>query len=173
MWVPHYEDMEYIVIAAVAENGVIGKQGDIPWHYPEDFKHFKRTTLGHPVIMGRVTYEGIVNGLGGPLPDRMNIVLSFEDMNIPAEYENVVNVHSIDAALEAAEETGDKKVYIAGGASIYEQFLEQDLVDRMVLTRIPETPEGDTFFPDWDEEEWEVVDQWEDGDLTFVTYVRQ
>lgn len=163
--------MERIIIAAVAENGVIGKEGNIPWHYPEDFKHFKETTRGHPVIMGRVTYDGIENGLGGPLPDRENIVLSREAMDAADEYENVVNVHSIDDALEAAEATGDDEVYIAGGASIYKQFLDRDLVDTMILTEIPESPDGDTYFPDWDEDTWKETDSYPIGDdLTVQEY---
>lgn len=162
--------MERIIIAAVAENRVIGKDGDIPWHYPEDFKHFKDVTTGHPVIMGRTTYEGIVDGLGGPLPDRLNIVLSFEEMDVP---ENVVNVHSIEDALDAAEETGDGTVYIAGGASIYEQFLDNDLVDELLITWIPKSPDGDTYFPEWDESKWEKVDRSNLGDdLDVVTYQR-
>lgn len=162
--------MERVIIAAVAENGVIGKDGGIPWDYPEDFNFFKQTTTGHPVIMGRTTYEGIVAGLGEPLPDRTSIVLSHEELDEP---ENVVNVHSIDDALEAAENTGGDTVYIAGGATIYEQFLEEGYVDKMLITQIPESPDGDTYFPDWDEEQWKVADREELTDeLDVVTYVR-
>lgn len=161
--------MEFVIIAAVAENRVIGDQGDLPWHYPEDFRFFKEETVGFPVIMGRVTYEGIVEGLGGPLPERENIVLSFEEMDVPEE---VVNVHGIEEAVEAARETGKERVYVAGGGSVYRQFLENDLVDRMLLTRIPESPEGDTYFPDWDEDEWEEVGRREAGDLEVVEHAR-
>lgn len=163
--------MDTVIIVAVAENGVIGQDGDIPWHYPEDFKHFRAATTGHPVIMGRTTYEGIVDGLGEPLPERTNIVLSFEEMDVP---DDVVNVHGIDEALDAAEDTGADIVYIAGGASIYEQFLEEDRVDRMVVTWIPEEPNGDTYFPEWDEDEWDITDEKMIGDasLRVVTYER-
>lgn len=160
--------MERIIIAAVAENGVIGKDGDIPWHYTEDFKHFKRSTTGHPVIMGRNTYESLPDPYR-PLPDRTNIVLSFEEIDVP---DGVINVHSIDDALAAAEDTESDEVYIAGGESVYEQFLDQGLADQMVITEIPEAPDGDTYFPDWNVESWEEVDRREAGDLTFVTYVR-
>ncbi len=158
--------MERVIIAAVAENGVIGKDGEMPWHYPADFKHFKETTTGHPVIMGRVTYESLPADYR-PLPDRTNIVLSFDDLDLP---DDAINVHSIDAALDAAEETGDDTVFIAGGASIYEQFLDQKLADRMVITRIPEAPDGDTSFPEGNEDNWERVSEREDGDLRFVEY---
>jgi dihydrofolate reductase len=158
--------MERVIIAAVAENGVIGKNGDIPWHYPDDFKHFKETTYGHPVIMGRATYESLPDDYR-PLPSRTNIVLSRSDM----DGSGIVNAHSIDGALDAAANKDTDTAYIAGGASIYEQFLEQGLVDKMVLTEIPEEPDGDTYFPDWDEDLWNEVKHEESGDLTFVTYV--
>ncbi len=162
--------MERVIIAAVAENGVIGNDGGIPWHYPEDFKHFRETTTGHPVIMGRTTYESLPDPYR-PLPDRTNIVLSREALDVE---EDVVNVHSIDAALEAGEDTGDTDVYIAGGASVYEQFLEQDLVDRMLITWIPGEPDGDTYFPEWDRDDWDTVDEHDLGDegLRVVDYRR-
>ncbi|MDY6761811.1 MAG: dihydrofolate reductase [Candidatus Nanohaloarchaea archaeon] len=162
--------MDIVVIAAVARNGVIGKDRDIPWRYPEDWEHFKETTMGHPVIMGRVTYEGIVDGLGEPLPGRTNIVLGHEEMDVP---DGVVNVHGIDAAVNAAADTGADTAYVAGGASVYEQFLERGLVDRMVITEIPEEPDGDTYFPDWDEDRWEDVRREELDDLVIVTYERR
>jgi len=158
--------MEQVIIAAVAENGVIGKDGGIPWHYPADFTQFKETTTGHPVIMGRATYASLPEPYR-PLPDRTNIVLSFDQLDLPAD---VVNVHSIDDALAAAEQVDDI-VFIAGGASVYEQFLDQGRVDRMIITEIPETPDGDTYFPDWDDGAWREVDREESGDLAFVTYV--
>lgn len=162
--------MNVVLIAAVAENMVIGKDGDIPWHYPEDFKHFKETTTGHPVIMGRTTYEGIVAGLGGPLPDRTNIVLSFEELDGLSD--DVVNVHSIEEALDAAEATGADTVYVAGGGSVYEQFLDQGRADRLLITWIPEEPDGDTYFPEWDDVQWEQIDEKTIGDngLRVVTY---
>ncbi|MDY6773597.1 MAG: dihydrofolate reductase [Candidatus Nanohaloarchaea archaeon] len=161
--------MEIVIIAAVAENGVIGKDGDLPWHYPEDFEFFKEETLGFPVIMGRVTYEGIAESLGGPLPGRKNIVLSREELDLE---EGAVNVHGIEKAIEEAEETGKERAYVGGGGSVYRQFLEQGLVDEMVITEIPESPEGDTRFPDWDEDDWEEVERQERGELEIVRYVR-
>ncbi len=159
--------IELVIIAAVAENGVIGKDDGMPWHYSEELKHFKETTMDSPVIMGRVTYESIVQKVGGPLPGRTNIVLSHDELDVP---EDVVNVHGIDAAVEAARATGTDEAFVAGGASVYRQFLERGLVDRMILTEIPEEPEGDTFFPDWDDEEWTVAGQEQLGELDIVTY---
>ena len=161
-------DLTIALVAAVAENGVIGDEGRMPWHYPEDLRHFKETTTGHPVIMGRRTYESIVAGIGGPLPDRTNIVLSGQDR----EYDDAVTVvDSIESALAAAERVaGDGTVYVIGGASVYEQFLP--VADQLIITEIPTTPEGDTEFPEWDRERWREVRRLREGDLTFVTYVR-
>ncbi|MDY6766272.1 MAG: dihydrofolate reductase [Candidatus Nanohaloarchaea archaeon] len=159
--------MELVAIAAVARNGVIGRDGSIPWDYPEDLQHFKETTMGHPVILGRGTWESFGHG---PLDGRTNIVISHDDLDLP---DGVVNVHSIDAAVDAAAETGDDVAYVIGGESIYRQFLEQDLLDRMILTEIPERPDGDTYFPDWDVEDWDEVEREEAGELEIVTYERR
>lgn len=158
--------MEIVIIAAMTEDRVIGKEGDIPWYYPKDLEHFREKTKGYPVIMGKVTYKSIVEKLGNPLPDRKNIVLSFEPFEVPEEVENV---HSIDEALQKAEETGKDKVFITGGGSVYSQFLEK--ADRMVLTFVDEEVDGDTYFPEWDEENWEEVSREKSGDLEFVEMV--
>lgn len=160
--------MNVALVAAVAENGVIGADGEMPWHYPADLAHFKEVTVGHPVILGRRTFEAIRNRLGGPLPDRTNIVLSRGDPDLPT---GAVLAGSIDEALEKAAATGSSVAYVAGGATIYEQFLP--LADRLYLTEIPETPDGDTTFPDWDASEWTLVERTADGDLSFLTYERR
>jgi dihydrofolate reductase len=162
--------MKLSLIAAVAENGVIGVDGDMPWHYSEDLQRFKATTMGHPVIMGRTTYDSIESRLGGPLPGRTNIVLSGrESLELP---EGAVRASDTDEALELARQAldeGQETVYVVGGATVYEQFIDE--ADELVITEVPEAPEGDTFFP-------EIGDEWietarEDGDeVTFVTYER-
>ncbi|WP_415379653.1 dihydrofolate reductase [Halosimplex sp. TS25] len=159
--------MEIALVAAVAENDVIGVDGEMPWHYPEDLAHFKETTMGHPVIMGRVTYESISGQLGGPLPGRTNVVLTRSGVEAPEEVEVV---ESIEAAVEAAAETGTETAFVAGGATVYEQFLPR--ADRLVLTEVPGEPDGDTFFPEWDAAEWVEVERREAGDLAFVIYER-
>lgn len=167
------DELELTLIAAVAANGVIGADGDMPWYYPADLQHFKERTTGHPVIMGRRTYESIVARIEGPLPDRTNIVLSTQDLDL---YEGAVLTGSIEEALHAAREAlgrgtaNDTEVYVIGGASVYEQFLP--LADRLVITEIPEEPDGDTRFPEWDETVWTEVAREEEGDLAFVTYER-
>jgi len=163
-------DLTVVLIAAVAENGVIGADGGMPWHYPADLAQFKETTMGHPVILGRRTYESIAARLGGPLPGRTNIVLSRSDPDVADE---VVVATGVDGALAAAAEAVGPggAVYVAGGASVYEQFLPR--ADRMVITEVPEAPEGDTVFPEWDRDEWDAVDRETAGELTFVTYERR
>ena len=164
------EEVSIVLIAAVAENGIIGKDGDMPWHYPADLKHFKETTVGHPVVMGRRTYESIVEGLGTPLPGRTNIVLTTQTMDAPG---GVVIVDSIPNAIEAAREAlsdGGEAIYVVGGATVYEQFLP--MADRLVLTEIARTPDGDTSFPTVDWSAWKTVERDEHDELTFVTYER-
>jgi dihydrofolate reductase len=160
--------VELVVIAAVAENGAIGVDGGMPWHYPADMAHFKEATMGHPVIMGRTTFESIAAQLDGPLPGRTNIVLSGSSPAVP---EGVVVAESVERAVAAAAETGAETAYVAGGATVYEQFLP--LADRLVLTEVPERPEGDTYFPEWDSDEWAEVERVAEGDLAFVTYKRR
>jgi len=171
-----------VLVAAVAENRVIGNDGAMPWHYPADLAHFKRLTTGHPVIVGRATYESIADRIGGPLPDRTSVVLTTRDMDDCALPEGAVVANDLDGAVSHAaadaEERGADAIYVIGGATVYEQFL--DRADRMVLTEVPERPEGDTRFPSWNEEAWTEVgrelagDDGGDGDdgLAFVTYRR-
>ncbi|MDZ7849939.1 MAG: dihydrofolate reductase [Halodesulfurarchaeum sp.] len=160
--------MKVAIVVAIAENGVIGDAGGMPWHYPADLARFKELTMGHPVILGRRTYESIVDRLGEPLPGRLNVVLSTGDLDLP---EGAVQAESIDEALELAKETGSETAYVVGGAVVYEQFLPQ--ADRLHVTEIPESPNGDTEFPDWDRSEWELEEQSERGELTFRTYERR
>jgi dihydrofolate reductase len=163
-----HRDLDLVLIAAVAENGVIGSDGEMPWRYPEDLRRFKRVTTGHPVIMGRRTYEAIEAHVGGPLPDRTNVVLSRGDPEVPDE---VVVVGGVEGAIEAARETGAETAYVIGGAAVYEAFLP--LADRMELTEIDASYEGDTHFPEFDREEWEEVERDERAEFAFVAYERE
>lgn len=170
--------VDLVILAAVAEDGTIGDEGTIPWHHPADLKRFKRTTMGHPVIMGRVTYETIVERLGHALPRRASIVLSRRDPaavvsadHIPDEDTTVHVVGTLDRAVELAAEFDVDEAYVAGGRRVYEQVLP--IADGMVLTEIPGRYGGDTRFPDWDADEWVEVDRSTKGDLTFVRYQRR
>jgi dihydrofolate reductase len=134
------------LIAAVAKNGVIGANGKLPWHLPEDLKHFKKLTLGHPVIMGRRTWES----LGKPLPGRENIVVSRKaGFEAPGA--------SVAATLAAAIAlcTGEPVAFVIGGAEIYAAALP--VADGLVLTEIHQEYEGDTRFPDWDRDAWRAT----------------
>lgn len=133
------------IIVAVAENGVIGDQNTLLWHISEDLKHFKALTTGHPVVMGRKTYES----LGRPLPNRTNVVVSRQQIEIPG----CTVVHSLEEALVLFP--ADEEVFVIGGAQIYEQALP--LADRFYLTRVFRSYEGDTRFPQWDEGAWRLT----------------
>ncbi|WP_226481863.1 dihydrofolate reductase [Natrinema amylolyticum] len=166
-------DRELVAIAAVADNGVIGKDGDMPWHIPADLEHFKETTMDHPVIMGRVTYEGILEALGEPLPGRTTIVLTSRGLETP---ENAVVANGLADALEEAESAARERhddaerIFVAGGATVYEQFLSA--LDRLTVTEVHREPDGDTRFPDWNREDWRVVDRDERDGFDFVEYAR-
>jgi len=167
------DDPPIALIAAVAANRVIGDDGEMPWHLPEDLQHFKSVTMGNPVIMGRRTYDSIAARIDGPLPGRHNIVLSRSE---PALDEGVVVVDSIDAAVAEAEavcalDDDAERIFVIGGATVYEQFL--DRADELVLTELDDAYDGDTKFPEWDEGAWREVDRDDRDGFAFVTYRRR
>ena len=159
--------MEIILIAAIAANGVIGRNGTLPWYLPDDLAHFKKTTMGHPVIMGRVAFDDVIDHLGEPLPGRTNIVLSRSNPDVSP---TVIVAHSVDAALEAASATGTDTVYVAGGATVYEQFF--DIADRMILTELEESYDGDVTFPEWDQRTWREHERTQFEEFAIVEYER-
>lgn len=139
-------------IAAMAQNRVIGKNNELPWHIPEDLKHFKQTTFGRLVIMGRKTYES----LGAPLPKRRNIVLSRSHMILPAEVEQSSDIDGLLRELEQ-EQPKEEEVFIIGGAEIYKLTLSR--IQRLYLTIIHQDFEGDTYFPEVDlENDFQIID---------------
>jgi dihydrofolate reductase len=143
--------MQISLIAAMGENRVIGAGGKIPWHLPADFKHFKELTTGHPVVMGRKTFESI----GKPLPQRANIVIT-RDENYRRD--GITAVSSPEAALTAAATAeGGDEVFVIGGAEIYKVFLHQ--ANKVYLTKVEGEFEGDAFFPELNAEEWSLVSQ--------------
>lgn len=152
------------IIAAIDQEKAIGKNGEIPWHIPEDLKHFKEKTTGHPIIMGRKTFESLPENFR-PLPERTNIVLTRSDM----DKEGVEIAKSFQKAYSIARDHGEE-AFIIGGASVYEQALPQ--ADRMILTEVKKEVDGDTFFPEFDREEWNEESREEHEDFDFVTYTR-
>ena len=153
-----------VLIAAVAENGVIGNAGSIPWHLPDDFAHFKQTTLGHTLVMGRATYESI----GRPLPGRTTVVLT-RDPSWSAEGVSVAT--SLEAALDLADALLPGDVYVAGGAAIYALALPH--ADEQILTEVPLSPEGDTFYPPFDRDEWVEAERSSYAEFDVVRWVRR
>ncbi|ELZ93015.1 dihydrofolate reductase [Haloferax mucosum ATCC BAA-1512] len=170
------DGVQFALVAAVAENGVIGRDGDMPWHLPADLQHFKETTMGHPVVMGRTTYESIARQVGGPLPGRQNIVLTSQDLDLPEGAETVGSVtEAVVTAETAATEMGVETAYVVGGATVYEQFL--DRASRLILTELDDAYDGDTYFPDWrdtgDETSWVEAARDARDDFSFVVYERR
>ncbi len=135
------------LIVATSLNNAIGKQNAMLWHLPEDFKFFKNTTWGMPVIMGRKTFESI----GKPLPGRTNIIIT---SNKNWQAENIIVVNNIEKAIAVAKATNAKEIFIAGGGEIYKQTIA--LADKVYRTLVNTTIDADTFFPEIDEKKWEI-----------------
>lgn len=133
------------IVAAVAQNGAIGHRGAMPWHLPDELRHFRRITLGKPVLMGRKTFQAI----GSPLPGRRNIVIS---RNPGFNPHGVTVAGSLEAALEHA---GAGEVMVIGGGELYRLALP--MAGRLFLTVVDCAPEADTWFPEWDESAWHLA----------------
>lgn len=144
------------LIVAAADNNVIGQDNKMPWHIPADFKHFKTMTMGKPCIMGRKTYESILDQLGKPLPGRASIVISRSNFT----HEGAISATSLEDAIEKASAETDDEIMVIGGAQIYALALPR--ANRIYLTRVHQSPEGDAHFPefgaDWNETEFESHD---------------
>ncbi len=140
------------ILAAVAKNGVIGKNNALPWHLPADLKHFKSLTMGHMIVMGRKTYDSI----GRPLPGRTNIVITSQSSFQPA---GVTVVHSLEEALGMKKSSDmpkdDGERFIIGGAALYQQAIAHS--HRMYLTEIQHAFDGDTYFPEYNKDQWHEI----------------
>ncbi len=162
--------MRLSLIAALAANGIIGRDNSMPWHLPEDLKRFRALTMGHPIIMGRKTWES----LGRPLPGRTSIVVSRQ---AGLEIGGARVVPSLDAAVElAATVDGGEDAFVIGGAQLYALALPR--VDRLLLTEIADAFDGDTRFPEFDRGNWQEVAREEAVSAAglhhaFVDYVRR
>ncbi len=146
------------LIWAMSRNRVIGKDNQLPWHLPDDLRHFKRTTLGAPIIMGRLTFESA----GGALPGRTNIVLTGGDLGGAAEQSgNVVLARSMDEALQLgraqAVADGRDRCFVCGGEAVYAAALP--LADELFVTQVEVTLEGDAVFPEFDPDLWELMSE--------------
>lgn len=152
------------LISAVARNGAIGRNNALLWHEPEDLRHFRRVTLGHPVVMGRKTWDSLPARFR-PLPGRRNLVITrdTDDRRDGAE-----RAASLDAAIARLD--GSKRVFVIGGGEIY--ALALPLADELVLTEINADLDGDVFFPDWEREAFSVISRDARAGFAFVTYRR-
>ena len=157
--------MNIALIAALAEDGTIGHQGQIPWHLREDLQRFKKITLGHTVIMGRKTFQSI----GRPLPGRANLVLT-RDPAFRAP-DGVPTFASLEDALAHCRHQGESTAFIIGGAEVYRHAL--DLADRLLLTRVHQDVHGDTRFPPLDFGDWTEVSRQDTPECSFVEYRRR
>jgi len=160
---------EITIIAAVSENNVLGKNNKLIWHIPNDLKRFKKLTLGHSVIMGRKTFESIAK----PLPQRKNIILT-RNQNFNAE--GTLVAHSVDEALNFCK--NDNQPFIIGGGEIYKLFM--DISDKIELTRIHKSYDGDAFFPKILEEHWKLINTEKNNfnkspiiNFSYLTYIKK
>jgi dihydrofolate reductase len=178
--------MDIIIIAAIAEDRTIGDNGDIPWHHSEDLQRFRKLTTGHPVILGRKTYQSIYDRIDGPLPERVNIVLTSNPDQLPNAATDHTNLQSYnsdtihtetlavtskDKALTAAKELNKPPVYIAGGKQVYSQFL--DTATKLEITKVHSSPAGDTKFPKWNKKPWLLTNTEPHTEYTFNTYTHK
>lgn len=155
--------MKLVIIVAHDRNLVIGKDGKLPWHIPEDLKHFKKTTSGYPVLMGRGVFEELGEK---PLPNRKNVVLTSRS------YDHVAHFDSIEKALHHLRD--EPVVFIIGGGEIYRQMLP--MADKMIITEVHENYEGDTFFPEYRPDigkTWLETSREDHNGYSFVEYERR
>lgn len=173
--------MKITLIVAMADNGIIGKNGTLPWHIPADLKRYKARTMGKPLIMGRKTLESLYKEVGGPLPGRTNIIVTRQgDFKTK---DGVLVSTSIDDALSTARQIairdGVDEMFINGGAQIYKQALESDFLTDLDIAHIHDDVDGDTSFPtvNWDkwEEYWREDHEAEGGKpaFSFVQYKKK
>jgi len=152
------------LIAALDINGCIGKEGDLPWYYPEDLKYFRRLTLNHRVLMGRKTFDSILARRGSPLPQRTNIVVT---RNKDFNYPNITIITDLNKFLK---EKHLDEVFIIGGREVYKSTLPY--ADRLYLTHIKKVYFGDVFFPEYEKECFSLVSKEDIGELEFAIYER-
>jgi len=140
--------MNISIIVAITENNIIGRGNEMPWHLPADLKYFREKTTGHYIVMGRKTFESI--GGGRPLPNRVSIIITTQK---DYKAEGCLVAHSLEQAIALAN--GQDELFIIGGKQIYEQALP--FANKLYITRIHETIDGDTSFPYYDDSQWEMI----------------
>jgi dihydrofolate reductase len=159
--------LKIIIISAIAQNRVIGRSnGDMPWHISEEFQHFKNTTLGFPIIMGRKTFSS----LGKPLKGRLNIVIT-KDKALRFEFDDVKKFYSLNEAIEYCKTLETEKIFIIGGGNVYAQAIK--IADEMILSFLTFEAEGDISFPQIDEKIWKITSREKRDLFEIVFYARR
>jgi dihydrofolate reductase len=158
--------LKIIIIAAISKNGIIGRSsGEMPWHLKEEFQHFKNTTMGFPIIMGRKTFES----LGKPLKGRLNIVVT-RNQNLKLDFDEVKKFYSLKESLDYCLSTGKEKVFITGGGEIYKQAI--GIADEMILSFLTFDAEGDVYFPKIDMEVWKEESREQRNNFEIVRFLK-
>lgn len=153
------------IVVAIANNNVIGKRNALPWYLPEDLKRFKELTIGHTVLMGRKTFESIMDKLGKPLPERKNVVITRDpNYSVP---NGVLVYHSVQDAFAALSEDD---IFVIGGGEMYSQTI--DNADTLFITHIDKDYDGDVFFPDIDPHIWKKIEEESHTDFSFTKYIK-
>lgn len=156
-------DCTISLIAAVASNGVIGNGNEIPWYHPEDLEHFRETTIGHTLLLGRKTFQSV----NGPLDQRDHIVLS--QSWTESQHENVTVARDKTEAANIIAQKGVERIFVCGGGTVYEQYM--DAADELIITHVPGAPAGDVHFPTIGEE-WSVTERDERDEFVIARYER-
>ena len=157
------------LIVAMTDAGIIGRGNELPWHIPEDLKHFKKTTMSNIILMGRKTFESI----GKPLPGRKNFILTSDPESIPENMRNNENVFIFSSFKDAQDAASSmpENLYIIGGASVYNATLKY--ADRLYISKVKKLYEGDVFFPEYDRSEWGLTSSEDFPDFTLEIYDRK
>lgn len=159
--------MRIVIIVAIAKNGVIGNANSkMPWHVKEDFQHFKKTTMGFPIIMGRKSFES----LGKPLPGRENIVVT-RNTNLKYDFDGIKILYSLQDAVDYTRSLNKDKVFITGGGEIYNQSIL--FADEMIISHMKFDVVGEVKFPDFNVDDWNIISREEKEKFEIVTYLRR
>ena len=159
--------MRLTFVVAVSNNNVIGDQNKLPWYIPEDLKHFKQITSGKTVLMGKNTYNSIIKRLKKPLPGRKNIVVT-RNKDFNPGFDDVVVYNDLDDALTKLHK--EDEVMVIGGGQIYNQLI--DKADKLIITHVHQTIEGDVFFPSIEKDKWKLIAEEKHGGFSFAEYER-
>jgi len=159
--------LKIILIAAVAKNNVIGRStGEMPWHSKEDFQHFKQTTFGFPIIMGRKSFES----LGKPLKGRLNIILT-KNSKLKEKFEEIMIFNSLEQAYEYCDVANNEKIFVIGGGQIFKQAIND--ADEMIISHMDFDAKGDVVFPKINLSKWKISSREKRSEFEIVTYVRK